>query len=149
METVSLSNLPKEQYRVFEKCDGSLGIIYFHDNDWHMATRGSFSSEQALRGLAILKKNYKMNFLDVHNTYLVEIIYPENKIIVDYANEEKLVMLGAYQTDIAWELPFSEVKQAAELARMPYAKEYDYTIEEMIALTKDDAKRRRRLRCSL
>lgn len=135
MEEVSLSNLPKERYRVFEKADGSLGIIYYYGGKWNVATRGSLNSEQAIKGAEMLKK-YRTQFLDTQVTYLAEIIYPENKIIVNYGSEEKLVMLGAYQTRIEWELPFDEVKQAADMALMPIAKEYGYTIEQMIELQK-------------
>lgn len=136
MEEVSFVNLPKESYRVFEKCDGSLGIIFFHDNQWQLATRGSFSSEQAIRGLEILNRKYNISKLNPQFTYLVEIIYPENKIIVNYGNEEKLVMLGAYHTATSKEVDFDSVKIVAESAGMETAKEYFHTIEEMIVLKK-------------
>src|ERR1700677_2889998 len=48
MEEVSLLNLPKKPYRVFEKCDGSLGIIYYYGGKWNVATRGAFTSEKAV-----------------------------------------------------------------------------------------------------
>ena len=41
---------------VQEKMDGSLGILFYYADEWHMATRGSFHSEQAVEGLKILKE---------------------------------------------------------------------------------------------
>src|SRR5690606_35962873 len=38
---------------VMEKMDGSLGISYFFDNEIHFATRGSFTSEQAIKAKEI------------------------------------------------------------------------------------------------
>jgi RNA ligase len=139
MDEVSLLNLPKEPYKVYEKCDGSLGIIYYYKGRWNVATRGSLGSEQAIRGAEILSRNPRFvaglnKYTDM--TYLVEIIYPENKIIVDYKGEEKLVLLGAYWNKTGVEYPFELLRDFAIGAGMPYAKEYDYTIEQMIELQK-------------
>ena len=73
---------PTEEFDVFEKMDGSLGILFNYDNQWVLATRGSFTSDQAIRGMEILKK-YKYERLIPGYTYLFEIIYPENRIVVD------------------------------------------------------------------
>jgi len=81
----------KKPLRVSEKVDGSLGI----------ATRGSFESEQAIRGSEILNKKYldelwKLRpYMGIY-TFLFEIIYPENKIVVQY-DEEKLVLLDVIE----------------------------------------------------
>ncbi len=45
MEELSDSEIPKESFEVFEKMDGSLGIFFHYNGEWHMATRGSFTSE--------------------------------------------------------------------------------------------------------
>lgn len=44
-----------DQFEIYEKMDGSLGIVFFYENEWHIATRGSFISEQALKGAELLK----------------------------------------------------------------------------------------------
>ncbi len=137
MEEVSLLNIPKEPYKVFEKADGSLGIIYYYKGKWNVATRGSLSSEQAVKGAEILYRNPRALLgLDKQCTYLAEIIYPENKIIVNYGTDEKLVLLGAYYTQSGTEMPFHLLNDFALGADMPIAKEYQYTIEEMIELQK-------------
>lgn len=67
-------DLPNEEYEVYEKMDGSLGILFYYENEWIMATRGSFTSEQSIKGTEMLKK-YPLEKLDINNTYLFEIIY--------------------------------------------------------------------------
>ncbi len=79
---------------VQEKMDGSLGILFNYKNEWIMSTRGSFTSEQSKKGLEILKNKYQLKSFEPSIAYLVEIIYPENRIVVDYG-EEKITFLSA------------------------------------------------------
>lgn len=124
-----------ESYSCFEKMDGSLGIIYFYKDKWRVNTRGSFESEQAVKALEILKK-YNMNSLYEGITLLTEIIYPENKIVVNYGQEEKLVLLGAYWTNEQEEVEYDELLNLGKFIGMPVVKKYHYTIEEMLSLQK-------------
>ena len=90
-------NIPNEPYTIYEKLDGSLGILFFYDG-WHMATRGSFISEQSVRAKKILEQKYS-HLIDSLNrdwTYLFEIIYPENRIVLDYGDREDIILLGIY-----------------------------------------------------
>ena len=88
--------IPNEPFEVFEKLDGSLGILYWHEGKPFIASRGSFSSEQALVATELLHTQYAhvIPQLDPTKTYLFEIIYPENRIVVDYGAERKLVLLA-------------------------------------------------------
>ena len=95
---------PTEQFQVFEKMDGSLGILFFYGDEWVFASRGSFTSDQALKFKEIFTKKYKTSYLYTPNTYLFEIIYPENRIVVDYGNIEDVVMLGEINTESGEEL---------------------------------------------
>lgn len=73
-----------EYAHIQDKMDGSLGILFFYDGEWIMSTRGSFTSEQSIRGLEILKSKYDLSKFMKEVTYLCEIIYPENRIVVNY-----------------------------------------------------------------
>lgn len=133
MPETSLSSLPDEEYEVFEKVDGSLGIIYCYDGDWQVATRGSFSSDQAQKGLVMVCDKYKFyETAAMNTTYLVEIIYPENKIVVNYGQVEQLVLLGAIRE--GKELTYEELVTEAAYLQIPICKRYSYTINEMIKL---------------
>ena len=74
---------------------------YYHKTpttkgDWHIATRGSFVSEQAVKGKELLEK-YNFQKLHTDYTYLFEIIYKENRIVCDYDFED-VVLLGVINT---------------------------------------------------
>lgn len=79
---------------VQEKMDGSLGILFNYKGEWVMATRGSFTSDQSIKGLEIVKSKYDLTSWMPEYAYLMEIIYPENRIVVDY-KKEKIVFLSA------------------------------------------------------
>lgn len=113
-------------YEVFDKEDGSLGIGVFYKGEFVIATRGSFTSDQAIRAAKILKKydvNAAANFSAM--TFLFEIIYPENRIVVDYEGEEKLVLLGMVETATGKELEYDQVKRVAEKMGMPIVKRWE------------------------
>ena len=98
--------IPNEPFDVFEKLDGSLGICFFWDGKWQIATRGSFDSEQAVKGNVLLRKTQHLKFPGY--TYLYEIIYPKNRIVVDYGDREELVLLSIIETDTGREIPLSD-----------------------------------------
>ncbi len=89
-------DIPNEFFEVYEKMDGSLGICFYYNGEWHMATRGSFISEQAIKGRELLEK-YNFEKLHTDYTYLFEIIYNENRIVCDYDFED-VVLLGIINT---------------------------------------------------
>lgn len=98
-------------FEVFEKMDGSLGILFFYDKTWVFASRGSFTSEQAIKGSEMLEEYFKYNLnLEIDKTYLFEIIYPENRIVINYGNAEKLVLLGAINTATGEEVSYDELE---------------------------------------
>ena len=85
---------------IYEKLDGSLGVVYFHDGVWSVATRGSFISDQSFKATSLLHSKYAdvVKNLNPDYTYLVEIIYPENKVVVNYGAEEILPIIAAINT---------------------------------------------------
>jgi len=86
--------LPNGRCDVYEKLDGSLGILFSYQGEIILATRGSFVSDQAVRGMEILKAKHGLRWFWDQYTYLFEIIYPENRIVLSYDNLEDLVLLG-------------------------------------------------------
>ena len=50
MEEHQPEEIPNETFEVFEKLDGSLGILFWYQGQWILATKGSFTSDQAIRG---------------------------------------------------------------------------------------------------
>lgn len=84
---------PDTHVRAFDKLDGSLGIVYWDKQGQpQVATRGSFTSVMAEHASALIKDILIPNFENV--TMLVEIIYPENQIVLDYKGIDDLFLLG-------------------------------------------------------
>lgn len=87
-------------FKAYEKFDGSLGIGYIApDGSPAISTRGSFHSKQATWATAWLRKNpearhFVLRCTGDNFTPLFEIIYRENKIVVDYGNREELVLIA-------------------------------------------------------
>jgi RNA ligase len=121
--------IPNEPFDVFEKMDGSLGILFNYKNDWILCTRGSFTSDQSVKGTQILNE-YDVNVLEKSFTYLLEIIYPENRIVVSY-EKEMLVLLGAIKTSTGDEMGHYNLTKCSKITGFPLVKKYngisDYT----------------------
>lgn len=103
--------LPNEPFEVFDKIDGSLGILYWYKNEPYIATRGSFDSEQAIFATNLLGQKYKdlIPELDKEITYLFEIVYPENRIVVDYNGLKDIFLLGGVETKTGKDISLSEL----------------------------------------
>lgn len=97
-----------------EKMDGSLGILYVPE--WlsdgtpqmeSVATRGSFHSEQAEwatdfyvnRLCEVMTQTGKWFVPKRDKTYLFEIIYPANRVVVDYGDYSGLVLLDVIDNE--------------------------------------------------
>jgi RNA ligase len=77
---------------VTDKMDGSLGILY---GPGAIATRGSFTSDQAVHAMGVWLERYMDWEPPAGITCLYEIIFPANRIVVDYGDMDDLVLLGA------------------------------------------------------
>lgn len=86
--------------RVFDKLDGSLGIAYHRPSDGQIAwaTRGAFMSEQAQWATAWWTEHHGDVDLPDDLTWLAEIIYPANRIVLDYGDRAGLTLLAALST---------------------------------------------------
>lgn len=105
----NLQDIPKnEKFVAYDKADGSLGISYPVPNGYALATRGSFVSEQSKYGTFMLNDT---SFFKEGFTYLFEIIYPENRIVVDYGGEKKLILLGARNIETGEIVPADKINQ--------------------------------------
>jgi RNA ligase len=110
--------IPLEEFEVTEKLDGSLGILFWLSEKPQIATRGSFNSEQAIKATEIFNKKYSKVKFDKNKTYLFEIIYPENRIVVNYGDVEDLFLLAVIDTQTGQELPLENIG-------VPLVKKYD------------------------
>ena len=110
--------IPTTKPKVYEKLDGSLGILYFLNGREWIATRGSFTSDQALWATDWWRKNIPVGLDTIKGkTHLFEIIYPENRIVVnyDYSGLVHLATLdidtGEQDLEFWWSNPIRKAKE--------------------------------------
>jgi len=99
---------PAEPFTVQRKEDGSLGILYPAGDRWAIATRGSFTSEQAVHATQVFTERYAHLPWRHDVTYLFEIIYPENRIVLDYGDQDELILLAVLDKEPGKDLPLPD-----------------------------------------
>lgn len=107
------SDLMTGDYVVYDKLDGSLGVSFVTpDGVMQVATMGSFVSNQALFASSLHENKYANSWEpnpDV--TYLWEIIYPENRVVVNYDGLTDIVLLGGVDVASGRSIPVSELTE--------------------------------------
>lgn len=127
-------SIPDLPFETFEKLDGSLIILFHHAGQWRTATKGSLGSDQAKWAAAWIDQ-YDLAPLDPETTYLAEAIYPENRIVVRYA-DTGLFLLAAYRGD-GTEAEYTELRDLAGQLGWPLAIRHPFdSISELLALAK-------------
>jgi RNA ligase len=159
-DDVKLMDYPVE---VTDKMDGSLGIIFEYQREWYVATRGSFVSDQAIWATDFLRRITNgdvRGYVPIPSpswTYLVEIIYPGNRVVLNYGDREDLVLLAAREiftgsvrpaeAVIEWygpkttTFPYKTLREAIEAAPRLNAEGYVIyfpTLDYRIKLKQDD-----------
>jgi hypothetical protein len=110
--------IPPEKPIASEKFDGSLGILYWLNGRLWIATRGSFVSEQAQWATDWYRREVGQQ-PESGLTHLFEIIYPENRIVVNY-QFSGLVHLATLDTQTGrtiryqWERPIRDARSRYE-----------------------------------
>ena len=111
---------------VFDKLDGSLAVTYERpDGELAIATRGSFTSEQALHATewlntpggwhALLREELRTD-VECGSTPVGEIIYPDNRIVLDYGDRDEVVFFGSVEMETGrfvpdWDLEPAEFRE--------------------------------------
>lgn len=124
----------------YEKLDGSLGILYRHDGVMKVATRGSFDGEQAKMATQMLHEKYCtperkwLVGLPYNYTLLFEIIYPQNRVVLNYGDREELALLAIRNFETGEYLPQSEVFAIARMYGFALPKMYKFNNSEELTM---------------
>lgn len=118
-----------DEIRAQDKADGSLGILYPDPRmvtGYAVATRGSFESDQAIEATHMLNSFYADKFVPVPDvTYLVEIVYPQNRIVVDYGQTSDLFLLDILDNESGRSLLEQRLGWPHESAPFPVVEHFD------------------------
>lgn len=109
----------KGPFHVTDKADGSLGILYptpgLTKSGYSVATRGSFTSEQAIHATKVFNERYATRWAPMPDfTFLFEIVYPGNRIVLNYGGMDDLILITAVDNIGGRSIP-----QAATWSRWP------------------------------
>lgn len=84
--------------QVTDKLDGSYLAVSLYNGELITNTRGSFQSPQALTAMEIIEESplYQINLREIckEKTAIFEVIYPENRIVLDYKGMRDIVFIG-------------------------------------------------------
>ena len=126
-----------QKFRVMDKLDGSLGIVFWTGVDWYVKTAGSFESDQAKWANDWFDMLINPNVLDKSKTYLFEIIYDEDKHPIEY-DFEGMVLLGIVDTLSGIEEPLSEILRVAKELNIRHAEVLEFTdFDEVVKYAKN------------
>jgi RNA ligase len=136
-----LPPLPVEPFTVFEKIDGSLGIRYVTPDGPAIATRGSFTSDQALWATDYYRRHYGDVPTPPNVTYLFEIVAPQFRVVVDYGDREDLVLLAVIDNATGLDLPLPRADTAGGPWPGPVVERFDGLIDlgQITAQQRDNA----------
>ena len=117
-------NLPKGRFVVEEKLDGSMGTIFHHNGEWNVSTKGSLESDQANYARELLP-SYDFSQANPNETIITEIIYPENRIVVDYGDFVGLRLLAVRNRHTGVEQPAGRIEILAKQMGMECRRIYN------------------------
>lgn len=92
-----------EPVEVLDKLDGSMICLSFYEGQPVLSTRGSFLSDQAIHAQQIYMEKYHNDYdwFPINGiTYIFEVVYKDNRIVVDYGNLDDLVLLAAVDIEV-------------------------------------------------
>lgn len=87
----------EDEVIVTRKEDGSLGIGWAYGASVGIATRGSFASDQAKHATEIMSRFQAkdiQHYSEVGGTVIFEIVYPDNRIVLNYGDRDELIPIG-------------------------------------------------------
>ncbi len=127
---------------VSDKRDGSLIIVFYAPSGkWIAASRGSFSSPQAIHAQGLLH-TVAHRLRDISRTYLFEGCWPTNRIVLDYGDFDGLFFLGAIETETGFQCESADdavvTTYAEVLSRSPRPNAEGYVLRAMAGEAQGD-----------
>jgi RNA ligase len=119
---------PTYVFDIFAKEDGSLIIAFQYKGSWVIASRGSFTSDQAIAAEKLFYKlEYHEKLDNPEYTHLFEYCSDWNRIVVRY-DKERLILLGMVDNTTGNELSIDVLRSdffQKEMGFLDVVKKYD------------------------
>lgn len=118
-------------YEVFDKKDGSLLQVAKWNDHLIITSSGSFSSPQVHKAAEMLLKKYRHYHFENGLTYIMEIVWPQNKIVLSYGDEESLTLLAVRNTETGTDMSYNEM--LVKFRGWDIVEKFEKTIPEILA----------------
>ena len=125
-----ISELAKAQsISVTDKKDGSTIIVSNDNGNLLVTTNGCFKNDQTKWAMKIFRENYEsfINNVPTGHTYIFELIHPENRIVLDYGDEEDVYLLAVRDLNTFKLWNYDDV--------VDFAKKYNFKVTESETFT--------------
>lgn len=142
-----LLNLPDPAHKpmIQEKLDGSLGIFYTYENDWGIATKGSFESDHAKWAMRELVAGNLTNLTRTWSldsggyTVLFEIICEHIQHHVVHYGFPRLTVLAAVERDTGIEMPRHQLEMWRSGTNLDLVKTHSIGVIDAIGADRENA----------
>lgn len=114
---------------VTDKKDGSAIIVSKYNGEVVINTNGEFDNIQVTLAKKLLEDKYSYFYNNIPNgyTFVFELIHPDNKIVIDYGNEEKLYLLAVRDLENLELKTYSELIEIKEKYKLDITEAFEYT----------------------
>lgn len=124
---------------VMDKADGSTISITKYKEELIITTNGDWDNTQINMAKALLneKYNYFLNNLKDNYTYIFELIHPDNKIVVSYGEDRKLILIAVRDLKTESLLTYKECQEVAQELKLELIECFEFTsMKDFIHLSK-------------
>lgn len=128
---------------VTDKKDGSAIIVTNHNSNTIINTNGVFNNIQVTLTKQLLSEKYSYfyNNMPEGYTFVFELVHPENKIVLDYGNIEKLYLLSIRDLRTLRLLTYKELKEFADKWQLDITESYDFkSLNELVKIAETECK---------
>jgi RNA ligase len=116
-ELVAKNKVPEGGFSVYEKLDGSYIQLFYYKGQWVVSSKGSFISDHAQYAQEIFHSMGAIRTLEEYNNYIFELIHPDTRIVLDYGDKKKLVLLAVINNETGEETEPLEYEEEFEYAQ--------------------------------
>jgi len=97
--------LASDHYYITKKVDGSCVLAWHYMGEWHFSTLFGINSNQAQKARSLLERIGRLDdLLNQKRTYIFEVVYPQNRIVLNYGSEESLTYITEFDPKTGHEL---------------------------------------------
>ena len=128
---------------VTDKKDGSAIIVTNYKGNIIINTNGEFNNIQVILAKKLFEKKYKHFYKNMPEglTFVFELIHPDNRIVLDYGDTEKLYLLAIRDLTTLRLYNYNEMKNFAEKWELDITECYDFnSLTDLVQIAESECK---------